>query len=531
MVLLTPWPEAHIPPMRSAETPVLKLCNITKKFGTLIANDNISLTLQQGEMLALLGENGAGKTTLMNILFGHYVATQGEIEIYGKPLVKGSPKAALARGIGMVHQHFTLADNMTVLENIIVGTEPLFRLQQHLSAARAKLLKLSMQFALHVDWNTLVKDLSIGQRQRVEILKALYRDVKILILDEPTAVLTPQESDKLFTTLRLLTGKGLSVIFITHKLKEALSGSDRCVVLRHGRVVYETATKGIKASTLAQAMVGGALPEIKKKQPATSSQKLLSCSNITVRGNQHQPLLDEMNLVLFKGEILGIAGVSGNGQMQLADMLSGMQTPDRGIIELAGQRITHYAPREMMSAGIGRVPEDRTVTGIIGDMTVRENLTLERYQDPALSWLGLLKTRKMEAYATDQIKKFDIRCPSTDTPVRNLSGGNIQKLILARVLSQQPIVLLASQPTWGLDVGATAFVHEQLIQAKLEGTGILLISEDLDELLQLSDRIQVLYKGKISEPVSPDQVDAATLGLAMSGHLEEFSQKIGQPVP
>lgn len=517
--------------MSSATPPVLQLHDITKTFGSLVANDNISLTLRRGEMLALLGENGAGKTTLMNILFGHYVATQGHIEIYGKPLVKGSPKAALATGIGMVHQHFTLAENMTVLENIILGTEPLFRLRHHLSVARAKLLKLSMQFALHVDWNSLVRDLSIGQRQRVEILKALYRDVKILILDEPTAVLTPQESDKLFTTLRLLTGKGLSVIFITHKLKEALSGSDRCVVLRHGRVVYETATKGIKASTLAKAMVGGSLPEIKKKQPATSSQQLLSCSNISILGNQQQPLLDGINLHLFKGEILGIAGVSGNGQMQLADMLSGMQPPDSGEIKIDGKLITHHTPREMMSAGIGRIPEDRTSTGIIGDMAVRENIALESYQEPGLSRFGLLKFRSMEAYAADLINKFDIRCPSTETPVRNLSGGNIQKLILARVLSRKPTVLLASQPTWGLDVGATAFVHEQLLQAKLEGSGILLISEDLDELLQLSDRIQVLYKGKISEPVSPDHVDAATLGLAMSGHLEEFSQKIGQPAP
>ena len=238
-----------------------------------------------------------------------------------------------------------------------------------------------------------------------------------------------------------------------------------------------------------------------------------------------------MNLHLLKGEILGIAGVSGNGQMQLANMLSGMQTPDSGEIELNGELITHHTPREMMSAGIGRVPEDRTATGIIGDMSVRENLALESYQEPSLSRFGLLKSRSMEAYAADLIKEFDIRCPSTETQVRNLSGGNIQKLILARVLSRKPIVLLASQPTWGLDVGATAFVHKQLIQAKREGAGILLISEDLDELLQLSDRIQVLYKGKISVPVSPDQVDAATLGLAMSGHLEEFSQKIGQSTP
>ena len=517
--------------MSSAATPVLQLRNITKTFGSLVANDNISLTLKQGEMLALLGENGAGKTTLMNILFGHYVATQGQIEIYGKPLVKGSPKAALAAGIGMVHQHFTLADNMTVLENIILGTEPIFRLRHDLSTARAKLLKLSMQFALHVDWNTRVKDLSIGQRQRVEILKALYRDVKILILDEPTAVLTPQESDKLFTTLRLLTGKGLSVIFITHKLKEALSGSDRCVVLRHGRIVYETTTTGVEASTLAQAMVGGALPEIKKKHPATSSQKLLLCSNISIHGNQQQPLLDELNLHLFKGEILGIAGVSGNGQVQLADMLSGMLPPDTGLIKLNGKQITHHTPREMMSAGIGRIPEDRTSTGIIGDMAVRENIALESYQEPTLSHFGFLKFKTMKAHTTDLINKFDIRCPSTEAPVRNLSGGNIQKLILARVLSRKPIILLASQPTWGLDVGATAFVHEQLLQAKQEGSGILLISEDLDELMQLSDRIQVLYKGKISAPVSPEHVDAATLGLAMSGHLEEFSQKIGQPAP
>lgn len=511
--------------MTTLSPPALELRNITKTFGTVVANKDISLILQQGEMLALLGENGAGKTTLMNILFGHYVASSGEINVFGKPLPKGSPRAALKAGIGMVHQHFTLAENMTALDNVLLGTESLFRLSHNIRTAKQKLEELCEQFALQVNWSARIKDLSIGQRQRVEILKALYRDTKILILDEPTAVLTPQESENLFTTLNLLTSKGLSVIFITHKLKEAVAGSDRCIVLRHGRVVMETQASDTTTTVLAQAMVGGTLPRPPQKKQQTGSTVLLNCSAVSTRAKDQSLLLDTINLQLHRGEILGIAGVSGNGQVALADMLSGLHPPDKGEITLTDRLINLHSPRQMVESGFGRIPEDRTGTGIIGDMTVQENLALELYHKSHLSRFGVLNFTTLKQHARKQIEHFDIRCPSADVQTRKLSGGNIQKLILARVLSQKPAIILASQPTWGLDVGAASFVHEQLVQARELGAGIIVISEDLDELMLLADRIQVLYKGQISQPVRSETVDAATLGLAMSGQLEIFADQ------
>lgn len=511
--------------MTTVSSPALELRNITKTFGPVVANENISLILNQGEMLALLGENGAGKTTLMNILFGHYVATSGEIKVFGKPLPKGSPRAALKAGVGMVHQHFTLAENMSALDNVLLGTESLFRLRHNIRAAKRKLAQLSEQFALQVNWSARIKDLSIGQRQRVEILKALYRDTQILILDEPTAVLTPQESDNLFTTLNLLTNKGLSVIFITHKLKEAVSGSHRCIVLRHGKVVMETQASETTPAALAQAMVGGTLPKPPEKKQQTERSLLLTCSAVSTQTKDKSFLLDTIDLQLRAGEILGIAGVSGNGQVALADMLSGLHPPDTGDITLADNVISHHSPRQMVESGVGRIPEDRTGTGVIGDMTVQENLALELYHKSHLSRFGVLNFTALKQHALDQIDHFDIRCPSAEIQTRKLSGGNIQKLILARVLSQKPAIILASQPTWGLDVGAASFVHEQLVHAKEQGAGIIVISEDLDELMLLADRIQVLYKGRISQPVPSQTVDAATLGLAMSGQLDIFQEQ------
>jgi simple sugar transport system ATP-binding protein len=496
--------------------PVLKLSGITKTFGSVTANEDVTLTLGPGEMLALLGENGAGKTTLMSILFGHYVADAGTVEVFGRPLPQGSPRAALAAGVGMVHQHFTLAANMTVLENVMLGTESLLAPAHDRRAALGRLTALMDRFGLRVNPDAPVRSLSVGERQRVEILKVLYRDARILILDEPTAVLTPQEADQLFATLRHLVDDGLSVIFITHKMREVMAASDRCAVLRHGRVVFEAATAATTAGELARAMVGSDIPKARRPEPK-QGKEILYLDAITVTARSGKPLLDGLNLNLNSHEILGIAGVSGNGQSQLADLLSGLITPDDGQIVIHGKRVHQPTPADMIARGVGRVPDDRTGTGLVADMTVLENLATEVYRLPGFARRGIMNFKALASRAQQLIEAFDVRCPGIETPVRKLSGGNMQKLILARVLSGAPSVIMVNQPTWGLDVGATAYVHQQLLDAAERGAGVVLISEDLDELFQVADRIQVMYQGRLSAPVPTGQVDRAELGLLMAG--------------
>lgn len=501
-------------------TPLLRLSGITKNFGALKANDDISLTLAEGEMLALLGENGAGKTTLMSILFGHYVADTGSVEVLGKSLPPGSPRAALEAGVGMVHQHFTLAGNMSVLENIMLGTESLWGFRRGSARALAKLGWLMDRFRLHVNPHAMVRSLSVGERQRVEILKVMYRDARILILDEPTAVLTPQESDHLFTTLRGLVAQGLSVIFITHKLREVMAASDRCVVLRHGRVVLETPTRQTCAEELAKAMVGANIPQATRTTLAPGDE-VLFLDRVHASAPDRGPNLSELCLSVRAHEVLGIAGVSGNGQALLADLLSGLVAPTEGSVVLRGQPVSRPTPAAMIGAGVGRVPDDRTGTGLVADMTVMENLSTEIYRLPGFSRRGMLNFKALSSRAAQLMDVFDIRCTGKDAPVRKLSGGNMQKLILARVLSQGPHLILANQPTWGLDVGATAAVHQHLLDAARRGAGVVLISEDLDELFQLTDRIQVMYQGRLSAPENTATVDRARLGLMMSGQTFE----------
>ena len=515
--------------------PVLKLSGITKRFGAVLANEKISFDLNKGEIVALLGENGAGKTTLMSILFGHYVADEGKIEVNGAPLDPGSPAAALKSGVGMVHQHFTLAGNMTVLDNIILGTESLFKLSTNRRKAAEKLNDLMAKFGLTVNPNAMVRDLSVGQQQRVEILKVLYRDARILILDEPTAVLTPQESDALFATLEQLVAQGLSIIFITHKMREVMAASNRCVVLRHGKIVFQCRTEDTSPAALARAMVGKEIapsvaPDLpvqhspsesdKHSEKSPAGQTVLSLAGICV-SEPFGPGLSNLDLTLKAGEILGIAGVSGNGQAMLADIICGMATPREGVVQVLSKPVRRVNPKNMIRAGLGRVPDDRTGTGLITELSVMENFSLEAYRKRPLSRWGLLQRKQMRERARDRIKKFDVRCPGTRSPVRNLSGGNMQKLILARELSGNPGIILANQPTWGLDVGATAYVHEQLAKAAAKGAGVVVISEDLDELLKISHRIQVMVHGHLSDPIETKDADRERLGLAMAGHADQ----------
>jgi general nucleoside transport system ATP-binding protein len=500
-------------------TPILKLVDITKRFGNLTANDAISLSLNEGEILALLGENGAGKTTLMNILFGHYTADEGHVEAFGNPLPPGQPDAALDAGIGMVHQHFSLADNLSVLENIILGTEPLWSLKQDTAFATARINQLSKDFGLVVDPKALVGSLTVGERQRVEILKALYREARILILDEPTAVLTPQESDNLFETLRSLVAKGMSIIFISHKLNEILSVSDRVMVIRRGKVVAEQSLEGADRASLAEAMVGHTVHE-PKGELLEPGEAVFDLKDVSVSADEGVQPLSDVNLSLRQHEIVGLAGVSGNGQQTLAGLISGIQHPESGTLSLYGQPQMSINPALMVDHGVGRIPEDRNSVGVIGEMSVRENLISEKLRHQPFSKSGFMNARAIDDHADKQIKDFDVRCQGRQEETRLLSGGNVQKLILARVLDANPSVLLANQPSRGLDVGAVAYVHEKILEARARGAGVLLISEDLEELMALSDRIVVIYHGRLSPSLNPKDVTAREIGLMMSGQSE-----------
>ena len=505
-----------MPQSEGAQAPVLRLCNITKRFGALTANDGLSLDLARGEVVALLGENGAGKTTLMNILFGHYTADEGHVEVFGQRLPPGNPRAALGAGVGMVHQHFTLAENLSALDNILLGTRPLWRAGLRRSAARARVLELSRRFGLAVDPDARISALSVGERQRVEILKALYRDARILILDEPTAVLAPQEAEALFATLRKMVAEGLSVIFISHKLHEVMAISDRVVVLRHGKLAGTVPTAGTDRHQLAAMMVGAEVeaPEVRPGQPGAVRLALRGVSTPR-RGNA--PGLRAVDLELRGGQILGLAGVSGNGQAALAGLLAGLEAPEAGQMELAGQAPALWSPRAAMQAGIARIPEDRHATGTIADFTLTENALLERYDRPPFARRGWMDWRAADGFTRGLIADYDIRCPGPDTPIRLLSGGNMQKLILGRALDGEPAVILANQPVRGLDIGAIGFVHRQLLAARARGAAVLLISEDLDEIMALSDVIHVIYEGRLSPGFARGTKTAAELGVWMAG--------------
>ena len=517
----------------NAAPDLLRIDGITKRFGALVANDGISLALQRGEVLALLGENGAGKSTLVSILFGHYLADAGQIMVDGQPLPPGNPAAALAAGIGMVHQHFTLADNLSVLDNVMLGTEALWQPFSRRAAARAALQDTAQRFGLQVDPDARIASLSVGERQRVEILKALVpfgrkAGARILILDEPTAVLTPQESESLFATLGQLVAQGLAIIFISHKLDEVLRVSHRIAVLRGGKLVAQMPAAGASKAQLAQAMVGRAVQRVvreAKAAPATAAAPVCMLQGVTVRGHGAWPQLDNVHLALQPGEVVAIAGVAGNGQHALADLLHGLVAPDAGTVTVAGRALP-ATPRAWVDAGVARIPEDRHAVGVVGDLPLWENAVLERSSSPAFARWGIVRRGAARAHAQGLVTRFDVRGTEgggLDTVTRGLSGGNMQKLILGRALAGDPQhagppgLIVANQPTWGLDIGAVAYVHRQLLDACAAGAALLLISEDLDEIFALADRIAVMHHGRLTEARPAADWTLAAIGLAMAG--------------
>jgi general nucleoside transport system ATP-binding protein len=506
-----------------ADETVLRLTGITKRFGRLVANRDISLRLGRGEILGLLGENGAGKSTLMAILFGHHLADEGRIEVFGRPLPPGRPRASLAAGIGMVHQRFVLADNLTALDNIVLGTEPLWALRSGRQAARARLLALSGRYGLRVDPERRVGDLSVGEQQRVEILKAMYRGARILILDEPTAVLTPQESESLFSILQRMAADGLSIIFISHKLREVASICGRIAVLRHGELVAEMPSAGSSPARLAELMLGrdAAGGDARRESaPGRSARPggppLVRMAGVEVAGDRDSRALSVGSLEVYPGEIVAVAGVAGNGQDLLADLLCGLRAARSGRFEYDGGPYPG-SPRRAVAARIGRVPEDRHRVGVIADLPVWENVVLETYDRPPFAAHGFRRKQAAVRYAEDLAARFDVRTSGVEAATGTLSGGNLQKLILARALSRTPRLIVVNQATWGLDVGAVASIHGRLRAARDDGAAVLLISQDLDEIQALADRIAVMRGGRLGEARPAGVWTAASIGLAMAG--------------
>jgi simple sugar transport system ATP-binding protein len=501
----------------AAETPALELRGITKRFPGVVANDRIDFDLQPGEVHALLGENGAGKSTLMNVLYGLYRPDEGEIRIGGQSVTMHSPKDAIERGIGMVHQHFMLIPVMTVAENIVLGTEPRRDgVLLDLSAAEKRVRELSEQYGLSVDPRARIEDISVGRQQRVEILKALYRGADILILDEPTAVLTPQEATELFGVLRSLTEQGLSIIFISHKLNEVLSISDRITVLRRGQKVETLATAGATEESLARLMVGREVLLRVDKPPAETGETLLEIKDLSVVDDRGLEAVRGVSLNVRAGEIVGIAGVDGNGQTELIDAITGLRRPASGTITVGGRDMTKANARKVLDEGMGHIPEDRQARGLVLEFTLTENLALEDYRSPPDSRWGWLFPRRLLARARRLLKEFDVRGGGPTARASALSGGNQQKVVIAREVGRDPRVLVAAQPTRGLDVGAIEYVHKRLITVRDEHKAVLLVSLELEEILSLSDRILVLYEGRVVGEYGPDASEEE-LGVAMTG--------------
>jgi general nucleoside transport system ATP-binding protein len=499
------------------EAPVLELRGITKQFPGVLANDHIDFDLRRGEVHALLGENGAGKSTLMSILYGLYTADSGEILMSGKPVTISSPKHAIELGIGMVHQHFMLIPVMTVTENIVLAQEPRHAgVLLDYDAATKRVRELSESFGLIVDPNARIEKITVGQQQRVEILKALYRGAEILILDEPTAVLTPQEAKELFEIIESLKSQGKSIVFITHKLNEVLEVADRISVLRRGKLVETISREGATEAGLARSMVGREVLLRVEKRPTQPGDTLLKVEDLVVRDDRGLEAVRGLSIEVHANEIVGIAGVDGNGQSELIDALTGLRHPASGHIRIAGHDLRRATAREALDAGLGHIPEDRQRRGLVLDFNLAENLVLHDYGREPFSKLGWINPRGWLRWARGLLQEFDVRGGGPTTRGGSLSGGNQQKVVIAREVSRNPSVLIAAQPTRGLDVGAIEFVHRRLVEQRDAGKAVLLVSLELEEILSLSDRILVLYEGRIVAEFSPD-VTEEEIGFAMIG--------------
>jgi general nucleoside transport system ATP-binding protein len=501
-----------------AEPLAVEMRRITKNFPGVVANDQVDLTVRQGEIHALVGENGAGKSTLMNILYGLIPPDRGEILINGNPAVMHGPRDAIRHGIGMVHQHFMLIPVFTVGENVVLGREPATAGDLYDRArARQEILALTKRYGLVLNPDARVSDLPVGLQQRVEIVKVLYRGATILILDEPTGVLTPQETEDLFKVLRDLVKSGKTIIFISHKLKEVLEISDRITVMRRGKVVGHLITKDTNEAEIARLMVGRDVLLRVDKKPAKPGPVALRVENLTANSDQGVPALRGLSFELHQGEILGIAGVEGNGQSELVEVLAGTRRAAGGRILLGEREVMNLNAAGIRSAGVGHIPEDRRGAGLVLNYSVADNLILGRQRSKLFSWDGIvLRLRAIFDWARRLIKEFDIRTPSPSTPARTLSGGNQQKIIVAREMASQPRVLLAAQPTRGIDIGAIEFIHRRLVAQRDEGAAVLLVSAELDEIRSLSDRIAVMYEGQIVS-VEPADTSEERLGLLMTG--------------
>jgi simple sugar transport system ATP-binding protein len=504
---------------------VLEVKSITKKFPGVLANDHVDFSLKEGEIHALLGENGAGKSTLMNIIYGLTAPDEGEIFINGKPVKFHSPKDAIACGIGMVHQHFMLVPVFTVAENIMLGSETIKNGVLDIQQVNKDLIELSTQYGLEIDPTALVHDLPVGIQQRVEIIKALYRKARILILDEPTAVLTPQEVDDLFVIIKKLVQQGISVIFITHKLKEVLSISNLITVMRAGKVIATDDPSQTNEQALASQMVGRTVILKVDKTPAKPGEVVLKVKNLTVMDDRHVETVRGISFDVKKGEILGIAGVQGNGQTELAEALTGLRHAASGEVNILDHNVLNHSPRDLVEKGMGHVPEDRQKHGFVMQYPVADNLVLCSYYVSPFCRRGVLQNTAIGSNAEKLIKRFDIRTPSPYVPTSKLSGGNQQKVIVARELSRKIKFLVANQPTRGLDVGSIEYIHSEIIKMRDEGIGVVLISAELDEIMALSDRIAVMYHGEIVAVKKADEVTREELGLLMAGSVKPEIQQ------
>ena len=500
----------------------LELRGITKRFPGVVANDDVNLTVRTGEVLALVGENGAGKSTLMNIMYGLYHADEGEIVVDGTPQTFASPGDAIAAGIGMVHQHVMLVPVFTVAENVVLGVEPtgfLGRIER--DEAHRQVAEISAQYGLDLDPEALVETLPVGIQQRIEILKVLFRNAEIVVFDEPTAVLTPQEIEEFFNIVDALQAAGKGIVFITHKLKEALRIADRISVLRRGKTVGSADPKEINEVQLAEMMVGRPVQLVVEKEHAEPGPATLSVDDLHVVTPEGRSVLDHISFDVRAGEIVGVAGVQGNGQTELVEALTGLRDPVSGTVTIDGSDITTATPREVHDARIAHIPEDRQRSGLVGAFSVAENMVLTSYASEPFSSGFLMNWSKAREVAAELVEQYDVRTPSIDTPASNLSGGNQQKVIVARELSRELRAVIASQPTRGVDVGSIEYIHAQIVKARDEGVAVLVVSTELDEVMALADRVVVMYRGRIVANLRRDETDHSEVGLFMAGAKEQ----------